>query len=361
MSTSTTNNNNSRRYEFNLQSQYVACTWPQCYISGCNQQNEDPKEEVLAQCRSYFGTCIILRYVIGFELGEQGIKRWITDKRQCLDLVPDEVADMTLEDGSVNIYHGEYRAAQDNWPTYCAKDGDYISNFNVDGILSIQEIVKRGGSVETILRTIEKFHPELFYGGFNDIRSAVEFMVRTKPRPQFTPPVWFNGFAEHTWIKNLEEECKRRISLVEQGFRVKSMYIRGEIFTGKSTWARMLEPSRTWWSRSLMNIDNWREGDVVIIADNIKEKVVNGDNKGINFWDFKDFFGCEDLTTICHSHDRLTDIKGPWFFIFIHNKSWEDLGWHNDENTRSFMRRNVDLIEIGNDKFYVEDIESNTK
>ncbi|PKC52528.1 hypothetical protein RhiirA1_514950 [Rhizophagus irregularis] len=105
------------------------------------------------------------------------------------------------------------------------------------------------------------------------------------------------------------------------------MYICGEPRTGKSTWARMLEPSATWFCRGILNFDKYRNGDKVFIFDDFHGSMLNGGELNVNYWEYKDFFGCQDEVSLRDADCKTRLIKGPWFFIFLHNKSWKDMGW----------------------------------
>jgi hypothetical protein len=132
-------------------------------------------------------------------------------------------------------------------------------------------------------------------------------------------PGWFNGFRQVDWIEELTRWARNQIEQAVSSNRIMSLYLYGPSWTRKSTWARMLEPSATWFNRSNMNGTNWIKGDKVIIADNIiADNIIESHEGVVDFWALEDFFGCQDKINWKQEYTEIIEIEGPFFFLFLY-------------------------------------------
>lgn len=241
----------------------------------------------------------------------------------------------------------------ESWPEDVADDGRQKRKAAFDEE-EFKEFVKKARSKTEFIDMLQERNPLALAQNFNNIIMFASYVFPAAVRETYQPGDWFNGFVNDDWLVRLTKECKSRIEAVSRGESVRSMYICGEPGTGKSTWARMLEPSATWFCRGILNFDKYRNGDKVFIFDDFHGSMLNGGELNVNYWEYKGFFGCQDEVSLGDADCKTRLIKGPWFFIFLHNKSWKDMGWENDYIVFNSLRAYCDCINLENRKFYTQ-------
>jgi hypothetical protein len=241
----------------------------------------------------------------------------------------------------------------ESWPEDVADDGRQKRKAAFDEE-EVKEFVKKARSRTEFIDMLQERNPLALMQNFNNIIMFASYVFPAAVRETYQPGDWFNGFVNDDWLVRLTKECKSRIEAVSRGESVRSMYICGEPGTGKSTWARMLEPSATWFCRGILNFDKYRNGDKVFIFDDFHGSMLNGGELNVNYWEYKGFFSCQDEVSLGDADCKTRLIKGPWFFIFLHNKSWKDMGWENDYIVFNSLRAYCDCINLENRKFYTQ-------
>lgn len=150
-----------------------------------------------------------------------------------------------------------------------------------------------------------RYHPQEVWARFPALKSAASYYFAA-PRPSYVVPGNHAPFGARA--QDLSAWCSAQI--MEE--RPKSLLLFGDTGRGKSRWARSLCPSGTWFNRGRLDLGEYREGDKVVIADDIRN---------FNFEDWKDFFGGQDQTTFRQSGTgHVKTYKGPWMFIFLCNE-----------------------------------------
>jgi len=164
-------------------------------------------------------------------------------------------------------------------------------------------------SPDEFFSTLERYYPGKTALAWSSLRSYASDRL-VPGRTPLAAPANFVEFTDES--RTLRSWCEEQIAKAGvPGSRPQSLLLHGPTGTGKSTFAASLCPDKTWLQRGMLQLDNYRPGDKVIIADDIRN---------FNFEDWKDFFGGQDSTILQQKWKGPTNLDGPFFFIFICNE-----------------------------------------